>query len=48
MGLWELTQVEKLLFSRVRVMTHGSAMLRSWKNDVVSPTASHVLGALAM
>lgn len=29
-------------------MTHGFAMLRSQKNEVVSPTASRVLGALAM
>lgn len=34
------TQVEKLMISRVRVMTHGLAMLRSWKNEVVSPTDS--------
>lgn len=30
------TPVEKLMLSRVRVMTHSIAMLRSWKNEVVS------------
>lgn len=31
------TPVEKLMLSRVRVMTHSTAMLRSRKNGVVSP-----------
>lgn len=39
MRLWEPTQVEKLMHSRGRVMIHGFAMLRSWENEVVSPTA---------
>lgn len=51
------TQVEKLMLSRVRVMTHSIAMLRSWKNEVVSvsspplvvsPPTGCVLGAKVM
>lgn len=42
------SQVEKLMLSRVRAMTHSLTMLRSWKNEVVSPTGSCVLGAKAM
>ena len=35
------------MLSTVRMMTHSFAMLRSWKNEVASPTAGRVLGALA-
>lgn len=42
------TQAEKLMFSRVRFLTHSIAMLRSWKNEVVRPSAGCVLGVEVM
>lgn len=42
------TQAEKLMLSRVRVMTHSVAMLRSRKNEVASPPAGCVPRADSM